>query len=323
MVDVSIIIPTFNRLWCLLRAIESCGGAHCVTEVIVVDDGSIDGTWEWISRQNGIVALQQPHQGQTWAINKGFRAANGRYIRFLDSDDYLAPGIIDQQLEAADRSSADVVCSRVDAYCQDSGAITENPELPVWDDFMGIQLGEDYGSHFLGMMFRRELVEQVPRRPDFANREDRMFLLEGALLKPRVICVSGCAGYWVQHDSQMQANYRGMKAVATNWQQLEIYRRLLGELERRGELTQRRQKAACKVLWPLAHWIAYSHPDEACEVAEWVFQLDPEFRVPESGALGMLYRHIGFRKTELLLRLRRNFLALFRAKTTPERLRLK
>jgi len=102
-----------------------------------------------------------------------------------------------------------------------------------------------------------------------------------------------------------------------------LYRRILARLESKGELTPRRKKAACKVLWPLAHWIAYSHPDEASEVAEWVFQLDPEFRVLESGALGMLYRNIGFRKAELLLRLRRNFLALFRAKTTPNSLKLK
>jgi hypothetical protein len=136
-----------------------------------------------------------------------------------------------------------------------------------------------------------------------------MFLLEVGLLNPRVAFVSGCAGHWVQHDAQMQGNYKGMKAVATNWQQLNIYRKILAELERRGELTLRRKKAAAKCLWPLAHWIGYKHLEEACEVADWVFKLDPEFRVPESGALGMLYRNIGFRKTELILRFRRAFLS--------------
>jgi len=311
-IDVSVIIPTFNRLWCLPRAIESCRGTRCATEVIIVDDGSTDGTWEWITGQSGIIALRQPNQGQTWAINRGFSAARGRYIRFLDSDDYLVPGIIDRQFEAAQSCDADVVCSRVDDYYQDSGLIKENPEVRDWDDFMAIQLG-GYGSHFLGMMFRRELVEMVPRRPDFANREDRIFLLEIALLKPRIVCVPGCAGYWVHHDSQMQGNYRGMKAVVTNWQSLGIYRRILSELERQGDLTPRRKKAACKVLWPLAHWIGYSHLEEASEVADWVFNLDPEFRAPEKGLLGLLYRNVGFRKTELLLRIRRNFLAPFRA----------
>jgi hypothetical protein len=111
--------------------------------------------------------------------------------------------------------------------------------------------------------------------------------------------------------------------VGTHIQQLYIYRQILRLLDQRGELTPRRRRAASKVLWPLAHWTGYSHLDEACEIAEWVFSLDPEFRPPEKGLLGMLYRRIGFRKTERLLRLRRNFLALFRAKTKPQSLQLK
>ena len=73
---------------------------------------------------------------------------------------------------------------------------------------------------------------------------------------------------------------------------------------KRNELTQRRRAAACLVLWSLAHWIGYTHLDEACQVADWIFRLDPEFNVLR-GLLGTLYRHWGFRKTERLLALRR------------------
>lgn len=68
--------------------------------------------------------------------------------------------------------------------------------------------------------------------------------------------------------------------------------------------------------------VAYSHLHEACEIAGWVFHLDPEFRVPQQGLLGVLYRRIGFRKTELLLRLRRTLLAPFRAKPNTQSLEL-
>ena len=111
--------------------------------------------------------------------------------------------------------------------------------------------------------------------------------------------------------------------MGTNIQHLYIYRQILCLLDQRGDLTPRRRRAASKALWPLAHWTAYSHLNEASEIAEWVFNLDPEFRPPEQGLLGVLYRRIGFRKTELLLRLRRNFLALFRARTKPQSLQLK
>ncbi|WP_404786663.1 glycosyltransferase family 2 protein [Altericista sp. CCNU0014] len=317
--DVSIIIPTYNRLWCLSKAIESCRNTQCQSEIIVVDDGSTDGTWKWLQAQEDVIAIWQPNQGQTWAINRGTLMAKGQYIRFLDSDDILCDGTIDKQFQTAIATEATLVYSRVDSMEYESGRITECPEPPLWDDFLAIQLGETYGSHFLGMLFHRDLVEKVPRRPDFAYREDRMFLLEVGLLNPKLAHVSGCAGYWVKHEQQMQGNYRGMKATATNWQHLNIYKRILSELYQRGELTSRRRKAACKVLWPLAHWIALRHPEEACEVAEWIYQLDPDFRPPELGLLGQMYKQLGFRATERVLSIRRNFLRqLGRYPKTPK-----
>ncbi|MEL6457011.1 MAG: glycosyltransferase [Cyanobacteria bacterium J06621_15] len=308
--DVSIIIPTYNRLWCLPKAIESCRNTQCKTEIIIVDDGSTDGTWEWLKTQTDIVTIKQPNQGQTWAVNRGTAIAEGRYIRFLDSDDILCAGIIDKQFQAALNNDATLVYSRVDSMEFKSGKITKCPEPPLWDDFLAVQLGETYGSHFLGMLFHRDLVKKVPRRPNFAYREDRMFLLEVGLLNPKLALVPGCVGYWVQHEQQMQANYRGLKTVSTNWQHLNIYKRILGELAYRNELTIRRRKAACKVLWSLAHWIAYTHPPEAAEVAEWIYQLDPDFQPPEAGLLGQLYQHLGFLPTEHLLSFRRSVLKL-------------
>jgi glycosyltransferase involved in cell wall biosynthesis len=310
-IDVSVIIPTYNRLWCLPKAIESCRNTKCCTEIIVVDDGSTDGTWEWLITQKNLVTIKQPNQGQTWAINKGTAIAKGQYIRFLDSDDILCADTVDKQFQSATVSGAGIVYSRVDSMNYESGEIIECPEPPFWDDFLAVQLGETYGSHFLGMLFRRDLVENVPRRPDFSYREDRMFLLEVGLLNPSLAHVPGCAGYWVKHEDQMQSNYRGMKSTVTNWQHLNIYKKILGNLSDRKELTNRRRKAACNVLWPLAHWIALNHLEEASEVAEWIYQLNPSFQPPEVGLLGQLYCHIGFASTERLLLFRRSLLKQF------------
>ena len=141
-------------------------------------------------------------------------------------------------------------------------------------------------------------------------------MLEVALRHPRIVVCSTTTLCHRQHTKD-RLQFRGaLRAVGTNIQHFYIYRQILRLLGQRDELTPRRRKAACRVLWPLAHWMAYSHLNEACEIAEWVFNLNPEFHVPERGLLGLLYRRIGFRKTELLLRLRRNVLALFRANHT-------
>jgi len=314
-VDVSVIIPTYNRLWCLPKAVESCRNTQCQAEIIVVDDGSTDGTWEWLETQRDVVAIRQPNQGQPWAINRGTAIARGQYIRFLDSDDFLCPDTIDKQFEAAIATGADLIYSRVDTMYYPSGKIIQHSELPSWDDFLVVQLSEGYSSHFLGMLFHCHLIKKVPRRPDFAYREDRMFLLEVGLLNPKLAHVTGCAGYWVQHKQQMQSNYRNMKAVVANWQHLNIFKRILGELTQRNELTLHYRKVASRGLWSLAHLIAYTHLDEACEVAEWIYGLDPDFHPPNPGLLGKLYKHLGFRNTEKILHLRRSLLAPFRLKS--------
>ncbi|RYE29856.1 MAG: glycosyltransferase family 2 protein, partial [Sphingobacteriales bacterium] len=122
-VDVSIVIPTYNRLWSLPKAINSCLNSKCKIEIIVVDDGSADGTWEWLNAQLNIVKIRQKNQGQTYAINAGVLLAKGKYIRFLDSDDFLNPGTIDLQFEAAEDRAADLVYSGVDVWIEKNGNI--------------------------------------------------------------------------------------------------------------------------------------------------------------------------------------------------------
>lgn len=304
-IAISIIIPTYNRLWCLPRAIQSCRDTQCKTEIIVVDDGSTDGTWQWLQKQDHIIAIYQKNQGQTYAINKGLESANGKYVRFLDSDDFLVEGIIDEQFLNAESQQADLVYSKVDIYNEVNKEIVKSPELNPWNDFLEVQLGNGYGSHFLGMLFKTEWAKKVPRRPDFAFREDRMFLLEYGLLEPKISLVKGCAGYWVKHSEQMQSNYRGWKSQVTNWQHLNIFKIILGKLGENEKLTQSRKNAACSVLWPLAHWIAKDHLKEALEVVNWIYELNPDFKIPERGNLGLMYNKLGFKTTEQILGIRR------------------
>ena len=102
--------------------------------------------------------------------------------------------------------------------------------------------------------------------------------------------------------------------MGTNLQHLLIYRQVLRLLDQRGELTDRRKQAACKILWPLAHRLAYTHPEDGADVAAWVYELCPDFTPPEGGALGALYEKAGFRTTERILKARRTLLEPFRRK---------
>ena len=304
MPNVSIIIPTFNRLWSLPKAVESCLHDQCRTEVIVVDDGSTDGTWEWLQGQNDVRSIRQANLGKCWAANRGVDAATGEYVRFLDSDDWCLEGANDAQFALGRRDNADVVVAGCTVFSEREEVIRQEPWVPC-DDFIAQQLGECSSSHYSAYLFRRDFIKTVPHRQDFAFRDDRLFVLETALLNPKVT-VYAAPAFGHRHHGQERLQFpNGMRMVVTNYQHLAIYRRILGRLEARGDLTPRRRRAAVKILWPLAHWIAYTHPEEGAQVADWIRQLDPEFIPPDPGWLGKLYRGLGFRKTEAILRLRR------------------
>jgi glycosyltransferase involved in cell wall biosynthesis len=93
---ISVIIPTFNRAAFLGEAIASVleqeyfkrPGPERRFELLVVDDGSEDGTRKVVESFGGRAAwLSQPHRGVSSARNLGLRSAGGEFIAFLDSDD--------------------------------------------------------------------------------------------------------------------------------------------------------------------------------------------------------------------------------------------
>lgn len=91
---VSIVVPTFNRLQRIQRCIHKIrrNVAH-PHEVIVVDGGSTDGTRDWLRDQDGLhVILETRREGAVRAFNKGFRAAAGHYVMWLNDDAYPLPG---------------------------------------------------------------------------------------------------------------------------------------------------------------------------------------------------------------------------------------
>lgn len=89
----SVIVPTFNRVGLLENALRSILVQRCTQfEIIVVDDGSTDGTGQFLqSLGNRINVVTQSNRGPGSARNLGARYAKGKYLAFLDSDDVWFP----------------------------------------------------------------------------------------------------------------------------------------------------------------------------------------------------------------------------------------
>jgi len=99
---VSVVIPCFNAERFIGSAIQSVLQQDWpALEVIVVDDGSSDGSAELVRRMfPSVVLLQQANQGVAMARNHGIAQARGEWIAFLDADDYWLPGKLSAQMEA-------------------------------------------------------------------------------------------------------------------------------------------------------------------------------------------------------------------------------
>ena len=96
---ISVIIPTHNRLRFVQKAINSILRQTVpVAEIIIVDDGSTDGTSKALSTHSNITYLHQPQQGPSAARNVGALMADGDWIAFLDSDDRWLPEKCERQL---------------------------------------------------------------------------------------------------------------------------------------------------------------------------------------------------------------------------------
>jgi glycosyltransferase involved in cell wall biosynthesis len=104
MIDISVVIPTYNRCSTLLRclqALEQQTLDRARYEIIVVDDGSTDETVRAMNEQPSVRFFQQPQNaGPAAARNVGIRAAVGTYVLFLGDDIIARPQVLEQHMKA-------------------------------------------------------------------------------------------------------------------------------------------------------------------------------------------------------------------------------
>jgi len=111
---VSIIIPIYNQQEYLHKCINSVlSQTYSDLEIILVDDGSIDGSGAmcdtFTSADSRISVIHQENKGLSGARNSGLQIASGKYIFFLDADDYLDVNCIEHLLDMAIKDDLDVV----------------------------------------------------------------------------------------------------------------------------------------------------------------------------------------------------------------------
>ena len=127
---VSVVIPTYNRQSMVCEAIESVLAQRCRDfEVVVVDDGSDDGTADEIEKTYGraVRVVTQRRQGVAAARNLGVRNSAGPYLAFLDSDDAWRPGKLETQVAFMQAHPQAQICQTDEIWIRNGRRV--NPKI--------------------------------------------------------------------------------------------------------------------------------------------------------------------------------------------------
>ena len=114
MTSVSMVVPAYNHARFLEQAVESVlAQTYPAVELIVLDDGSTDGTREVLAKYGDIRWETQTNMGQAATLNKGWGMASGDLLGYLSADDYLHPEAVKSAVECLERH-ADAVLAYPD-----------------------------------------------------------------------------------------------------------------------------------------------------------------------------------------------------------------
>ncbi|MBW8821265.1 MAG: glycosyltransferase family 2 protein, partial [Streptomyces sp.] len=132
--DVTVVIGAYEAMPYLvdcLASVEAQTIGHARIEVIAVDDGSADGTGEYLEEfaertSLDVTVIRQDNSGgPSGPRNVGLGKATGRYVFFLDADDRLGPEALERMVAMADRNGTDVVLGRVEG-------VNRKPPTSMW-----------------------------------------------------------------------------------------------------------------------------------------------------------------------------------------------
>ena len=161
--DVSVIIPVYNAEKYLKQCIDSLlAQTEDNIEIIVVNDGSTDGSAEivgtYLEKFDNICLINQENKGAPWARISGINAAHGKYLGFVDADDFVKPEMYKVLYDLAEANAADLVYCNYEFYPHKVAS-----KVKWFREYNGKKDWSflDKNTAFWNKLFRRDLLDRV------------------------------------------------------------------------------------------------------------------------------------------------------------------
>ena len=237
---ISVVIPAFNAERFLRDTVQSSLGQHQELEIVIVDDGSVDNTLK-IARsfEPEITVLSGPNRGVSSARNRGVAEVMGEWIQFVDSDDLLASGTLEQRLAVAGMTSADVVVTDWAEFEMDSDLSTDRirPRVADWEklerDGAEFACATSFWAPPAAILYRRSVVDSIGGfREDLPVIQDARFLFDAAYHGAKIVHAPHLGAYYRVQPSSLSRRdpARFWLDVLLNGEQIEALWRESGAL---------------------------------------------------------------------------------------------
>ncbi|MCX4306693.1 MAG: glycosyltransferase family 2 protein [Acetatifactor sp.] len=185
---ISVIVPVYNSIDCLERCVRSiCAQTYKDLEILLIDDGSTDGTEELCERLSAederIRVAHKKNGGASSARNVGLELARGEYLGFVDSDDYIEPYVYEEMVRVLEEGKYPVVQISRDEVDEAGRRLADVcvPPAQAWfceaESFIKELLLHRGDCSFCTKLFPRE-VFAGHRFPEGELNEDFRLLLE-------------------------------------------------------------------------------------------------------------------------------------------------
>lgn len=203
---ISIIIPIFNAENYLKRMLESIlGQSYQKFECILIDDGSSDSSYsickEYEEKDTRMRCFTQKNHGVSYTRNKGISLARGKFIAFLDADDFIPPNYLYELVKCCEIGDV-AICDTVflDEKAVKFRFTVGKTVLTRTDAINALLIRKSINSGPVGKLYKKELIANL-KFPSIKTYEDILFTLDALLNANKIVTTDQTQYFYVENNN--------------------------------------------------------------------------------------------------------------------------
>lgn len=277
---VSIIIPCYNAERWIAEAIDSClQQSYPAVEIIVIDDGSTDKSLDIIkSYGDRLIYETDINRGGNYARNRGIARAAGKYIQFLDADDYLLPEKIERQVAFLNQNNFDIVYGdwRHRQHLPSGKTFLEEVKITGEQPDILASLLADWWVSPACILFSREVVMKSGGWDESLKvGQDRDFFLSLVMDGARVGYQPGCYCVYRRYGNNTVSAASPIKYLESHY---KIVQKAEQKLSRQGRLSTEYRQALAQSYFVMARKYLAIEPLKYYQFKQKALTLYPNFK---------------------------------------------